>query len=69
MGSADVDGDHLDEGERACFACPVGTYQPLRSKVPCQPCPVGKLIYLPTYLSRCLSVFPLTSYVRLHTYT
>lgn len=28
-------------GEKACFACPVGTYQPLRSKAPCQPCPFG----------------------------
>lgn len=28
-------------GEKACFACPVGTYQPLRSKGPCQHCPFG----------------------------
>lgn len=29
-------------GDKACFACPVGTYQPLRSKAPCMPCPFGK---------------------------
>ena len=27
--------------EKACFLCPVGSYQPLRSKQLCQPCPVG----------------------------
>jgi len=28
-------------GEKACFLCQVGTYQPLRSKERCQSCPVG----------------------------
>ncbi|TFJ84058.1 hypothetical protein NSK_004532 [Nannochloropsis salina CCMP1776] len=28
-------------GEKACFLCPLGSYQPLRSKRPCQPCPLG----------------------------
>ncbi|KAM3570220.1 hypothetical protein VYU27_007700 [Nannochloropsis oceanica] len=28
-------------GEKACFLCQVGTYQPLRSKEHCQSCPVG----------------------------
>jgi hypothetical protein len=32
-------------GEKACFACSVGTYQPLRSKAPCQPCPFGAWSY------------------------
>lgn len=43
----------IDGGDKACFACPVGTYQPLRSKGPCVPCPFGKPSVPLLYIIRC----------------